>query len=57
MATPTEFGLNKLRRLEEEQKIQNTVLPLDPEFPFFVTSFDPFFFRAEMAIEGDAHED
>jgi hypothetical protein len=51
MATQILGGLDKLARLQEEQKIQRDVLPLDPEFPFSIIPFDPLFYSAEASLE------
>lgn len=57
MVAQVDISLNKLARLGEEQKIQMSVLPLDPAFPFFVVGFDPGFYEAELSVEDKPHED
>lgn len=44
------FGLNKAARIKaqrETERLENTPPPLDPEFPYSVIGFDPFFFGAQ----------
>lgn len=48
------YGLNKDARLKAERAAaieENKVPPLDPDFPFQVQPFDPFFFGARPEHE------
>lgn len=44
MAADDTFGLNRLARLREEQRLEARLLDLDPEFPYVIQAFDPEFF-------------
>jgi len=56
MATEKDgFGSNKSARLEAKRAVQDEeeqkeALPLDPEFPYEVARFDPFFFGVKPSL-------